>query len=414
MLLPFGDFFYGLRSAGLPIGPSDWLGLMRALATGAIEPDFTDFYRVSRALLVKSEAQYDAFDQVFASVFGRGEVPSEALEAVLDWLQDPKRAPVDPEQLAGLASLPLDELRRAFEERLQEQTERHDGGSRWVGTGGTSPFGNSGENPAGVRVGGSGGGRTAVQVASARHFKPYRSDRTLDDRGLAVALKRLRRLTRRNEQLELDVEGSIDRTCRNAGELTLHFAPPRKNDARVLLLMDVGGTMDPYSRRVEQLFSAAHGLQHWKSFESFTFHNCVYETLEPARPTDEGIDTAELIRERPPTTFLIVVGDAAMAPSELLDVYGANFYHHRNATPGLVWLHRLRRRFDRAVWLNPVRRDWWGGFTTGVIAELFDMFPLSVDGINDAVDHLLRRGPAPVKDLSALFPDFSQLLQEYE
>ncbi|MGF1508819.1 MAG: VWA domain-containing protein [Myxococcota bacterium] len=414
MLLPFGDLFFGLRTAGLKVGLSDWLGLMRALEVGAVQTSLQDFYRVSRALLIKTEAHFDVFDEVFEAVFGTASMPTPALERLMSWLEDPKRLELTAEQIAALERLPLDELRRRFEERVQEQQERHDGGSRWVGTGGTSPFGHSGVNPSGVRVGGMGGGRSAVQVASARHFRPYRHDRTLDDRGVAVALKRLRRLTRRHAELELDVDESIDKTCRNAGELTLEFTPPRKNEARIILLMDVGGSMDPYSRRVEQLFSAAHALQHWKSFEAFSFHNCVYESLEPARPEDDEIQTGDLIRNRPETSFLILVGDASMAPTELLDVFGANFYFHRNRTPGLVWLHRLKRRFPRSVWLNPLKPEWWGGFTTRVIGEVFDMFPLSVQGIEDAVDTLLKRNPKPVQDIARLFPEFPQLEQEYQ
>lgn len=413
-LLLFGDLFYGLRQSGVKVGPSDWMGLMRAFRVGAIEPSLMDFYRVSRALLVKDESQFDVFDQVFAAVFGSGDMPSPALEAVLDWLKDPVAPRFTEEELAALEALPLDELRRRFEERLEEQTERHDGGSRWVGTGGTSPFGHGGANPAGVRVGGSGGGKSAIQVASARHFKPYRHDRVLDDRSLSVALKRLRRLTRRHEEEELDVDGSIDATCRNAGELSLEFAPPRKNEARVLLLMDVGGSMDPYAARVERLFSAAHRLQHFKSFEAYTFHNCVYESLEPARPVDEAVRTAELIRDRPDTTFLIMVGDASMAPSELMDVFGASYYHHMNRVPGVVWLHRLRHRFGRSVWLNPLPEKWWGGFTTQVIKEVFPMFPLTVDGLDGAIDELLRRGPAPVLELDRMFPDFPKLHRSFD
>lgn len=408
-LLPFGDFFYGLRAAGVKVGPSDWMGLMQALEAGVVEPSLLDFYRVSRALLVKDEAQFDAFDQVFAAVFGGAEMPTPALQQVLQWLQDPLRRGFSEEDLATLEQLPLDELRRRFEERLAEQTRRHDGGNRWVGTGGTSPFGRGGQNPAGVRIGESGGTKSAVQVASARHFRPYRHDRALDDRALSVALKRLRRLTRRHEESELDVEGSIDATCKNAGELELRFAPPRKNEARVVLLMDVGGSMDPHSERVERLFSAAHRLQHFKSFEAYTFHNCVYETLEPARPRDEPIDTAELCRERPAHTFLIMVGDASMAPSELMDVFGASEYTHWNKTPGVVWLHRLRRRFPRSVWLNPLPAKWWGGYTTRIIGEIFDMFPLTVDGLDGAVDALLRRNPPRVSNLDDLFPQVERL-----
>ena len=405
----FGDLFYGLRKAGLRVGVGEWMGLMEALRAGVIRPDLTDFYHVSRALLVKSEAHFDLYDQVFLAVFGGRALPVKAVQEILDWLAEPMLRELTEEMIAAAEHLPLDELRKRFEERLEEQRKRHDGGNRWIGTGGTSPFGNSGQNPAGVRVGGSGGGRSAVQIASARNYKNYRHDRVLDVRQIAVALKKLRRLTRRHSDLELDVEESIDQTCRNAGELTLEFTPPRKNDARVLLLMDTGGSMDPYAHLVERLFSAAHSLHHWKKFEAFAFHNCVYTELEPGRPQDdENINTGDLLRDRPSETFLIMVGDAYMAPSELLDPFGAIYYDENNRTPGVVWLHRLRRKFPRAVWLNPIPPRGWQGYTIRVIKEIFPMFPLTLQGIDDAVRHLTRGTPPPLAPLGDAYPQFAK------
>lgn len=407
--LLFGDLFYGLRQAGLKVGVSEYKALLDALRKGAVQT-LDDLYLVGRALLVKSEAHFDTYDQVFAAVFAEGEFPVAQVEKLLDWLGEAKDRPVlTPEQIAELEQLDLETLRERFEERLKEQTERHDGGSRWVGTGGTSPFGHGGRNPAGVRVGGEGGGRSAIQVAQAREFAAYRWDRILETRDLAVALKKLRRLTRRHTELELDVEQTIEETGKNAGELSLAFSPPRKNEARVLLLMDVGGSMDPFSHMVEKLFSAAHGLQHWKSFEPRTFHNCVYETLDPARPYDDPLPTAEVLEQRPRETFLIFVGDASMAPSELLDPHGSLYYYHRNPTPGLTWLHRLRERFPRCVWLNPLPERTWGGWTIRMIGELVPMYPLTVKGLTEAVDHLVKGQPDPTRSLRDLFPDMPQL-----
>ncbi|NJK89037.1 MAG: VWA domain-containing protein [Myxococcales bacterium] len=401
----FQQFFFELRAAGLKVSLHEWLVLMNALAQGVVEPSLVDFHRVSRGLLVKSEAQFDTFDQVFSAVFRNVVIEPADLHNLLSWLEDPKELPsLSPEQLARLESLSLDDLRARFEERLRDQTERHDGGSRWIGTGGTSPFGHGGANPAGVRVGGVGGGRSAIQIAGARSFRAYRNDRVLDERGLTIALRRLRRLSKRHQELELDVEASIDSTSRNAGELTLELRPPRKNEARVVLLMDVGGSMDPYAELVEKLFSAAHQTQHWKSFEAYAFHNCIYEQLDPARPGGDRIRALDLIAQRPSDTFLIVVGDASMAPTELMDVFGAVDYDYRNTVPGIVWLHRLRRRFDRAVWLNPLPERWWGGWTTRTVQEIFSMFPLTVDGIERAVDEMVRRRAPPLRDLAALYP----------
>ncbi len=401
--LLFGDLFYGLRAAGLKVGLQEWMVLLEALRRGAVS-SLDDLYVVARAVLVKSEAHFDTYDQVFAAVFGGGALPGPELEKVLDWLAEAAERPrLSPEQIAALERLDLETLRRRFEERLREQTERHDGGSRWVGTGGSSPFGHGGTHPSGVRVGGRGGGGSAVQVASERRFARYRHDRILDTRDLAVALRRLRRLSRRHAATELDVEESIDATCRNAGELTLEFRSPRADEARVLLLMDVGGSMDPYSHLVERLFSAAHGLQHWRSFGAYTFHNCVYETVDAARPGEPPTAVADLLDGLPRETFLIVVGDAAMAPPELLDAHGAIDYRHLNPTPGIVWLHRLRERFPRAAWLNPLREQAWTGFSTRLVRTVFPMYPLTVQGISSAVDHLVGAEPAPVQDLGALF-----------
>jgi hypothetical protein len=247
-------------------------------------------------------------------------------------------------------------------------------------------------------------------VAQAREFAGYRWDRILETRDMAMALKKLRLLTRRHEELELDVEASIEETCKNAGELTLEFSPPRKNDARVLLLMDVGGSMDPFSHLVERLFSAAHGLQHWRRFEAFSFHNCVYDELDPARPHEEGaVKTAELLRDRPRETFLIFVGDASMAPSELIDPHGSIHYYHHHATPGFTWLHRLREHFPRCVWLNPLPERGWNGWTIRMIRELVPMYPLTLKGLSEAVDHLVKGTPSNLRSLRDMFPDMPQL-----
>ncbi len=406
--LLFADLFFGLRHKGLKIGLAEWLSLMEALRAGVVQHTLDDFYYVARALLVKSEAHFDTFDVVFASVFGGPTLSKESVEALMDWLEQPILPELTAERLAMLEKIPLEKLRKMFEERIKEQKERHDGGNRWIGTGGTSAFGHGGSHPSGVRVGGAGGGRSAVQVATARNFKKFRHDQVLDTRSISVALKKLRRLTRRHTNLELDVDESIDQTCRNAGDLTLCFTPPRKNEARVLLLMDTGGSMDPYSHLVERLFSAAHGLQHWKRFEAFSFHNCVYEELEPGRedhPDDSSILTADLLKERPKETYLIMVGDAYMAPTELLDAWGAIHYYHHNRTPGVVWLHRLRRQFTRAIWLNPIPERAWNGWTIKIIKDIFPMFPLTLEGIEQGIDELVKGTASPLAPLSELHPE---------
>ncbi len=407
--LLFGDFFYGLRRAGLKVGLSEWMTLLEALSQQAIGASLVDFYYVARAILVKTEANYDLYDQVFASIFGGKQLPVAAVDHLLAWLDDAEKNGFSVEALQKLEQQSLEQLRKMFEERLRQQKERHDGGSRWVGTGGTSPFGNAGANPAGVRVAGSGGGKSAIQIATAREYRPYRHDRLLDDRAVAVALKKLRKLSRRHADLDLDIDETIDLTSKNAGELELAWRPPRKNEARVILMMDTGGSMDPFAELVEQLFSAAHGLDHWRRFEAYAFHNCVYETLEPGRRgKDDEIATAELIHDRPSESHLIIVGDAYMAPSELLERWGAVNYGQQNPTPGLVWLHRLRQQFPHAVWLNPIPEAGWYGWTIKIINRIFPMYPLTVDGIDDAVSYLVKATPAPLAPLSELFPDLAR------
>jgi uncharacterized protein with von Willebrand factor type A (vWA) domain len=327
-------------------------------------------------------------------------MPTALADELMSWLEDP--APMrslTAEQMALLDRMPLHKLRELFEERLQEQQERHDGGDRWIGTGGTSPFGHSGYHPGGIRVGGAGRHRSASQVASERRFRDYRSDRVIDVRQMAVALKKLRRLSRSEGLPELDLDATIEATSKNAGELEIILQPPRKNQARVVLLMDVGGSMDPHMHVVERLFSAASGLGHWREFTAYTFHNCVYETVFESMWGRTGVSTEEVLRTLHPDTFLICVGDAAMAPTELVSPYGAIDYWHRNETPGLVWLHRLRKRFARAVWLNPLPERWWRGYSVELIGQLFPMMPLTLEGLDGAIDHLLRGKPAPVGEL---------------
>lgn len=401
--LLFGELFFGLRGVGIPVGLSEWMTLLEALATGTVPPDLRAFYAVARALLVKDEALFDLYDGVFEAVFGGGAMPVALHEELRRWLESPLPPPgLSPEEREALEALPLERLRQLLEERLREQAERHDGGSKWVGTGGTSPFGHGGVNPAGIRIGGAGGGRSAVQVAGEHRFRDLRKDRVLDTRAMGVALKKLRRLSRSEGAPELDLEESIDRTCRNAGELDLCFRPPRRNQARVLLLMDVGGSMDPFSRLSEQLFSAASSLNHWRRFEAFFFHNCPYSRLYESFSLRRAVPTADLLRDRPPETFLLVVGDAYMAPSELTSRHGSLYASERSQTSGIEWLARLRTRFERAAWLNPLPEGYTrGSYSIQLVRSLFPMFPLTVQGLEDAIDHLIRRrrDPPPELDL---------------
>ena len=330
----FVDFFYHMKDRGLPVSMTEWLTLMRALSEGHGVGSLDRFYSLCRAVCVKSEAHFDLYDQCFAEHFHGVHVTEGALDEILEWLQDPKSLRnLTPDEIEALKQLDLEELRREFEKRLQEQKGRHDGGNRWIGTGGTSPFGHSGTNPGGVRIGGGGGNRTAVQIASARRFQNLRHDVQLDVRQIGMALRQLRRLGREGVPDVLDLDGTIDRTARDGGEIDLVFEPDRKNTVKLLLLMDVGGSMNPYTRLSERLFSAAHGASHFQAFRYFYFHNCPYEKLFTDYVRGKGEPTEKVMAEIDATWICFVVGDAAMAPYELTARGGAIDYRHENPEP---------------------------------------------------------------------------------
>jgi hypothetical protein len=389
------DFLYELRRRSVPVGLQEWMTLMEALARQLHESSLSAFYTLARAVLVHSEAHFDAYDQAFARCFAGIEGDTLELADELErWLEDPRRlAQLSAEQLAALQALDLEELRRQLMERLREQRERHDGGNRWIGTGGTSPFGSGGYHPTGVRIGGEGGGRSAAQVAALRRYRAYRGDLVLDVRQIQVALRKLRDLRRDGVADELDLEGTVDRTCRNAGELELLWRPSRRNRARVLLVMDVGGSMDPHAQLLSRLFSAARAARHFRELQCFYFHNCIYQQVYRDSWFREAVSLQDLVRTYTPRYKLILVGDAMMHPMELLDVGGAIDYWHRNPTPGIDTLGQLSRHFERAVWLNPEPREVWGHVTVRAIRQLFPMFPLTLDGLDEAVAALVKARP---------------------
>lgn len=392
----FINFFYHLKARGLPVSTTEFLSLLDALAQGLSRQSLQHFYVVARSILVKRPEHYDIYDQAFAEFFEDAEFDPELLarlhDDLLKWLEDPKEPPnLSREELARLQELGLDELREQFAERLAEQTERHDGGSHWVGTGGTSPFGHGGKHPSGIRVGGRGGNRSAVQVASERRFRNLRKDLTLDVRDIGMALRRLRELTREGNEEKLDLKATIDQTARNAGDIELVFRPPRENNVKLLLLCDVGGSMNPYTRLTSRLFSAAHQASHFKNFESYYFHNCPYEKLYTDMEREDARPTEEVFRNLDKSWRCIVVGDAAMAPTELTEAGGSVNYWHFNDKPGIWYLRKLRETVPRTVWLNPDPPKWWGSWTTRTIQKLFEMYPFTMQGLEDAVDELRRR-----------------------
>ncbi len=391
----FLEFFYELRRLKVPVATQDWFTLLRALEMGLGEASLDGFYHLARSICVKDIAHYDAFDAAFLSVFKGIEADGLRItEEMLAWLDDPKRlGELTDEQRRMLREMGLDELRALYLKRLEEQRGRHDGGHRWIGTGGTSPFGRDGAHPTGLRVG-EGGSRSAMQVAAERRFREYRNDEVLDVRQIDVALRLLRELGREGAPEELDLDDTIDRTARNAGDLEVVMRPPRRNRAKLVLLMDVGGSMDPHARLVSQLFTAASRAGRFTRFRSYYFHNCVYENIYEDARFYHSVPVADLLATSDRDEKLVVVGDAAMHPAELMEAGGSIYFYTRNTTPGLEWMRRLAEHFRRTAWLNPEPEQYWGQATVQVLMRLFPMYPLTLSGLQGAVHHLLRGGRA--------------------
>jgi uncharacterized protein len=388
----FLDFFYELRRRKVPVATHEWLDLMRALALGLHHSSLDGFYQLARAVCVKDVAHYDAFDAAFLSVFKGIETDALVItEELLSWLQDPRE--LTDEEQRTLEALGLEELRARFLKRLREQRERHDGGNRWIGTGGTSPYGHGGRHPTGLKIGSeASGGRSAMQLAAERRFREYRSDLVLDVRRVDLALRMLRDLGREGAPDELDIEETIDKTARNAGELEVVMHPPRRNRVKVLLLMDVGGSMDPYAHLVSQLFTAASRNGRFGRFRSYYFHNCVYDSVYEDARFYQSLPVADLLASSDRDEKLVVVGDAAMHPAELLEAGGSLYFYTRNATPGIEWMRRLADYFRKSAWLNPEPEQYWGQTTTQMLGRMFAMYPLTIQGLHGAIAHLTRGG----------------------
>jgi uncharacterized protein with von Willebrand factor type A (vWA) domain len=387
----FTDFFYLLRKKKVPVSITEWMTLMEALSQG-LAYNLDDFYYLARATLVKSEAYFDQYDVAFQEYFKGIEGPADITEKILEWLKDPiNKLNLTEEERALFDQMDLDELLREFEKRLAEQTEQHDGGSYWIGRGGTSPFGHSGSHPAGVRVGGQSRGRGAIQIAQERRFRNYRSDLILDVRQVKIALRRVRQLSRIGPEDELDLEKTIDATAKNAGDIELLWTRSRKNAVKLLLLMDVGGSMEPFAELCSLLFSAAHTSSHFKDFRYYYFHNCIYESVYRDVETQDQLSTDYLLRTLEPDYKVILVGDARMAITELTERYGAIYYYQRNDTPGMVWLKRIADHFTHCVWLNPEGGRFWNHPTVSLIGKMFPMYELNIDGIGEGVKKLVSK-----------------------
>lgn len=377
----FAALLYTLRGQGLAVGTGDWLGFLEALRQG-LATDLQGLYRLGRALLCRTEADYDAWDLAFASVFRDLELEPELMDKLESWLARRAEQPDAPWLDHELRS--LEELWEELQQRLGEQDGEHHGGDHWVGTGGRSPYGHSGRGRQGIRMGGHAGGRQAVMVAGERRWRDYRTDTALETRDLQVALRALRKLQREGEW-ELDLDSTIQRTCENAGEIEFVDARARENQVRVVLLMDTGGSMEPYADRVEQLFGAAMELGTFKSLDAWFFHNVPYESMYRRYETMDRVPTAEVLAGLTPRHRLLFVGDACMAPWELTSRRG---WYGGSQDSGLDWLRRFRQRCPGSVWLNPEPVAGWRHPTIRTIGSVFPMFEISVDGLRRAVRKL--------------------------
>jgi uncharacterized protein with von Willebrand factor type A (vWA) domain len=390
----FIEFLYELRKRGVKVGPQEAVALAEALARDLHETSLDGFYDVARSLLVHREQDLDAFDTAFAAYFQGIEIEAIQLtDELLEWLKNeaPRRELTD-EERAMLESLDLDEVRRRLQERLREQRERHDRGNRWVGTGGSSPHGRGGTHPSGISVGeGPPGGRSAMARATAHGFRELRGDRNIDVRQIELALRRLRAFVREGALTELDLDATIDATAKNAGELEVVLRPERRPAVKVVLLLDVGGSMEPHVELCERLFSAAKRATHWKRLEVHYFHNCVYGHVYPSTRLREGMPVADLLANCDPNHKLIVVGDALMHPAELMQTGSSWSYEEWSDVPGIAWMDLLARHFRKTAWLNPEPESYWTG-TAATLRRLFPMYRLTLDGLTAAVHHLTDRG----------------------
>jgi uncharacterized protein with von Willebrand factor type A (vWA) domain len=386
------NFFYTLRAAKLPVSVKEYLTLLEALRAGVIGPSVDEFYFLSRAALVKDEALYDKFDRAFGAYFHGVELVADfSKEVPLEWLRKQLELDLTPEQKAAIEKMGWDELMETLKKRFEEQKERHEGGNRWIGTGGTSPFGNSGYNPQGIRIGGKGGNKSAVKVWEQRAYRDYDDTKELGTRNIKVALRRLRRFAREGAADELELDATIDGTARQ-GWLDIHMRPERHNAVKLLLFLDVGGSMEGHVRLCEELFSAAR--TEFKHLEHFYFHNCIYEGVwkDNRRRFVERTATFDVMHKFGHDHKLVIVGDAAMSPYEITHAGGS--IEHMNEEAGATWLTRLTTTYPAAAWLNPTPEQYWGhSYSTNLIKQLMHdrMYPLTLAGLDDAMRELSRK-----------------------
>jgi uncharacterized protein len=387
----FVDFFLALRQQGLHVSLREYLDLLRGLQAGTIRPSLEEFYYLSRSLLIKQEGQLDAFDLVFGRYFrGKVGMDEEAFweEVPEDWLRSELEKLIDPDDIRTLEEIGgLEALMARFKELLREQEEGHAGGNTYIGSGGSSPYGQGGLFEGGMRISDEAKHLgQASKVWDRRQYRNLRDDLDLDTRDIKLVLRRLRELTREGRPTELDLDETIRRTSDNAGMLDLRLRPSRKNRVKVLLFLDIGGSMDDYVHRCEQLFSAAR--YEFKHLEHYYLHNCLYEHVwrDNRRRFGQRIPTWEVLHSYPPDYKVIFVGDASMSPLELTHAGGS--VEHWNEEPGLLWLQRVRERFPQLVWINPTPEAHWDFSHSTQLLKQFTqdrMYPMTLGGLGEAM-----------------------------
>ena len=396
----FTKFFYDLREAGLHVTLGEWLTLMEALDRGMHNSSMTDFYYLARMILVKSETEYDKFDMVFESNFKGKTWDPEVGANMLKWLDKPELNEMlqmeEKQWLNRIEEIQVDkdDVEQKFKDRLRDQDSEHNGGSHWIGTMGKTSFGNTGGNIGGVRVGGQTGDQSAFAVIGAKKYRDFRDDRIIDNRQFMQALRKLRQFSSKLDipKTELDIDATIDKTCNNGGVLQIVMDKPRKNTVKLLLLMDSGGTMIPYSSLMNELFQSVNKSNHYKDVKVYYFHNCIYSKLYNTPECENGdwIDTEWMFRNLDSDYKVIIVGDAAMAPEELYSETG-NYRGPNGGLSGWDWLNLLKRHYKKVVWMNPKMAPGhapWREAETAV-KTLFPMYMLTVRGLNEAMTTLM-------------------------
>ena len=388
------NFFHVLKDSGVPVTPRELLDLLEAMEQRLAFADIDDFYALSRAVLVKDEKYYDRFDRAFGLHFQELEALDDVIEAMIpdDWLRSEFLKQLSEEDKAKIESLGgLEELIEQFKHRLEEQKKRHSGGNKWIGTEGTSPFGNDGYHPEGIRVGGESKNKRAVKVWDRRDFKNLDDSVELGTRNIKIAMRRLRKFARTGATEELDLDDTIKSTARNAGLLDIKMVPERHNAVKVLLFLDVGGSMDPHVKVCEELFSAAR--TEFKHLEYFYFHNFIYESVwkNNVRRFNERTATLDLMHKYAHDYKVVFVGDASMSPYEIMQPGGS--VEHWNEESGELWMRRLRETYEKCIWINPVPEDEWEYTQSiAITRQLMEgkMYPLTLRGLEDGMSFLSK------------------------